>query len=105
MLLQHLNENKELLFEKEINQSDIIGKPKVVNSRTGIVGDFGEQRDIDGVAAYKGHIDELIDAISDVATIISGDNVEKVTHGYDADFGNIVRVSLRKTWKSERANR
>ena len=86
-------------FEKEINPSDIIGKPKVINSRTGIVDDFGDQRDIDGVAAYKGHIDELIDAISNVANIISGDSVEKVTHGYDADFGNIVRVSLRQNAK------
>jgi len=63
------------------------------------VDDFGEQRDIDGVAAYKGHIDELIDAISDVANIISRDKVEKVTHGYDADFGNIVRVCLRQNAK------
>ncbi len=86
-------------FEKEINPSDIIGKPKVINSRTGIVDDFGEQRDIDGVAAYKGHIDELIDAISNVANIISRDKVEKVTHGYDADFGNIVRVRLRQNAK------
>jgi len=63
------------------------------------VDDFGEQRDIDGVAAYKGHIDELIDAISDVANISSRDKVEKVTHGYDAAFGNIVRVCLRQNAK------
>jgi hypothetical protein len=86
-------------FEKEINPSDIIGKPEVINGRTVIVDEFAEQRDSDGVAAYKGHIDELIDAIFDVATIISRDKVEKVTHGYDADFGTIVRVRLRQNAK------
>jgi hypothetical protein len=86
-------------FEKKINPSDIIGKPEAINSRTGIVDDFGERIDIDSVVSYRGHIDELIDAISDVANIISGYNVEKVTHGYDADFGNIVRVSLRQNAK------
>ncbi len=56
--------------------------------------EFFNRIDSDRVAPYRGHIDELIDTIFDVANIISGDKVEKVTYGYDAEFGNIIRIGL-----------
>lgn len=81
-------------LEREINPSDIIEKPEAINNRSDVGKAFFEQIDNDRIAPYRGHIDELIDAISNIANMISGDKVEKVTYGYDAEFGNIIRIGL-----------
>lgn len=84
----------QLPSKREINPSDIGRRREAINNRTDVWGESFEKIDSDRFAPYRGHIDELIDTIFDVANIISGDKVEKVTYGYDAEFGNIIRIGL-----------
>ena len=84
----------QILSEREINPSDIGRRREAVNNRTDVWEESFEKINSDRFAPYRGHIDELVDTIFDVANIISGDKVEKVTYGYDAEFGNIIRIGL-----------
>jgi len=86
----------QILSEREINPSDIGRRRKAINNRTAVWEEFFNRIDSDRGAPHRVHVDELIDTIFDVANIISGDKVEKVTYGYDADFGNIIRVRLEQ---------
>lgn len=84
----------QLPSKREINPSDIGRRREAINNRTDVWEESFEKIDSDRFAPYRGHIDELIDTIFDVANMISRDKVEKVTHGYDAEFGNIIRIGL-----------
>jgi hypothetical protein len=81
-------------LEREINPSDIGRRREAVNNRTDVWEESFEKINSDRFAPYRGHIDELVDTIFDVANTISGNKVEKVTYGYDAEFGNIIRIGL-----------
>ena len=86
----------QLPSKREINPSDIERRREAINNRTDVWGASFEKIDSDRFAPYRGHIDELIDTIFDEANMISRNKVEKVTHGYDAEFGNIIRVRLKQ---------